>query len=366
MLEALWAESSRKRQRACRRYPVQGASGVEVHRGERGTYFGGLQTCGHSTCPICGPAMRQAERQRIQAIVGAHLAAGGQVYTMLLSLSHGPFDALDALLDALAAGRSRAIGGKGGGRWARDRKRFGIAGCSWHLETVKGRNGWHPHLHVLLFTDRVLDAAEVGRMQSRVFGRYRDGLRAEGFTALESCNQVQLLRSPDAIADYLTKGDKLGAVAAGIAAEVSRGDLKRGHGLTPSALLYRFTQTGDTADLNAFRDHEHAMRGRRWRSISPALTKRYAPDGAAGLSAEEQDRLDSQTVQGGEHVATISLPAWGQITRTPGAVSRVRALADRRDLDGLNALIREAEARAVAGRDRPPRRGAWTRHGTGI
>ena len=361
MLEALWGESSRKRQRMCRRVPHGGALAVEVYRSERGTYFGGLQTCGHVTCPVCGPAMRRAERERLRLIVGAHLDAGGGVYTMLLSLSHGPHDPLDVLLDALGQGRKRAIGGDGGSRWQRDRKRFGILGHSWHLETVKGRNGWHPHLHALLFTAGPLDASEIGQMQSRLFGRFRDGLQDEGFTALESCNQIQELRSPDAIADYLTKGDSLDAIADGIAAEVSRGDLKAGRGATPGQMLYRFTQTGDVSDLDAFRDHEQAMSGRHWRYLSPSLVKRYAPELDTGRTAEEQDRADSQEVVEGERVAEIPLPAWRQITRTRGAVSRVRELADRRDLDGLHALIREAEARAAAGRDRPPRRGAWGR-----
>ena len=350
-LEALWRESIRPRQRNCRRVPSGTSTGtVDVYRSDRGTYFTGLQTCGHSTCPVCGPLIRERERDRVQELVASHLDAGGSVYLFLLTLSHGPKDRLGDLLDALDAGRSAAIGGKGGSRWAKDRRDYGIEGTSWHREEVHGRNGWHPHVHGLLLTSRDLTDGELDALQSRIYGRHLAALKARGYRAQAAWNGIQRVHSPDAVADYLTKQDRM---ARRIAAEMTRGDLKQGKGLTPGAILYRFSVTGDVDDLDTFRDYESACEGRRWRYLSPALAKRYAIDAEAEAtceSAEEQDRADAQETVGGTLAVQVPVGAWRVLTRTLGAVSTLRRLVHAGDVDGTWQLV----ARAVRESERRP------------
>lgn len=359
-LEALWHESSRDRQRHCRRTPTGITSAVNAYQSDRGTYFTGLQTCGHITCPVCGPAIREQERRRVFALVAAHLAAGGYAYTFLLTLSHGPMDRLGDLLNALDAGRSAAIGGDGGSRWARDRKRYGIAGTSWHREEMHGMNGWHPHVHGLLFVERELTPAELDALQSRIYGRHRAALEAKGYRAQAAFNGIQVVRSTESIAGYLTKQDRM---AGRIAAEMTRGDLKKGKGLeTPGSILHRFTLTGDVADLDLYRDYEQAMAGRHWRYVSSALLKRYGIDADgnpteadvdAGL-ADGQDHKDAQDAVGGTLVMEIPVLAWRVITGRRGAVSQLRRLIHVGSLDAARQLVAralwESERRAV---DRP-------------
>lgn len=352
-LEVLWAESSRPRQRNCRRAPVGGVATVDLYRSDRGTYLRNVQTCGHVTCPVCGPRIRETERSRIRQLVAAHLDAGGSVYTFLLTLSHGPLDAPEDLMDALDAGRAAAIGSKGGSRWAKDRRDYGVEGTSWTRETMYGLNGWHPHVHGLLFTDRELSDSELASLQSRVYGRYSDELAKRGRRADPRWNQIEPVHSPDAIADYVTKGDQM---ASRIAAEMARGDLKQGKGLTPEAILYRFTLTGDVADLDTFRQYEQAMDGRRWRYLSPALAKRYGvtADGAEeGETGDAQDAQDAQDEVGGTLALRVPLVAWRVLTRTQGAISALRWRVHEGHLDAARAMV--AAAMLEASRKAPDR-----------
>lgn len=366
-LEVLWRESSRQRQRKCRRVPSGASNGtVAVHRSERGTYFTGLQTCGHATCPVCGPTIRERERERMIAVVSAHLASGGAVYLFLLSLSHGPFDKLGDLLDALDAGRSAAIGGKGGSRWAKDRRDFEIVGTSWHREDVNGKNGWHPHFHGLLFTDRELTDTEVEQLQSRIYGRHRDTLKALGYKTLASFNSIERVREPEKLPGYLTKGR---TVSERVAAEVTRGDRKVSKGVSPWGLLDRYIGTGDMADLDLFRDYESASAGRHWRYLSPALTKRYGTVAKSveveewdTEAAEAQDRTDAQDAVGGVEVMRIALTTWRVLTGTLGAVTALRRLVHAGDLDAARELVARAESEAQRqAQDRSSERGTWGR-----
>ena len=333
---------------------------IDVHRSDRGTYFTGLQTCGHVTCPVCGPTMREAARARLSAVVDAHLDAGGAVYLFAFTLGHGPADRLGDLLDALDAGRAAAIGSKGGSRWAKDRRDFGIDGMAWHREELHGLNGWHPHVHGVLFTAGELGDDDLAGLQSRTFGRFRRAIEKRGRRAYQAFNGIQPVRSPEALARYLTKQDR---TAGTVAAEMTRGDLKHGEGLTPGAILHRFTLTGDAADLELYREYEQAMTGRRWRYLSPALTKRYAvpldddehpaDEGADPDAGDAQDRADAQAAVGGTRVMQIAPATWRGIVGTLGAVSALRHLVHVGDLDGALALVDDARRRVER---RPPDR----------
>lgn len=365
-LEALWTESNRPRQRNCRRVAAGQSNGfVEVHRSERGTYFTGLQTCGHASCPVCGPKIREARRIQLKDLVDAHLEAGGSVYLFMLSCSHGPLDSLRDLLNAMDAGRVKAIGGKGGSRWTRDRKTYGIEGTAWFREETLGRNGWHPHYHGLLFTNRELADEEIAALQGRIYGRFMEGLGSKGRWSHSEFNAIQRVRTADAIPDYLTKQDTSSTVAA----EMTRGDLKTGSGVSPGSLIRQFAATGDVDLLTRFLEYEAACEGRRWCYVSPALVKRYTGGEAAtdeDLAGAESEDLDASTEEiGGVLVLRIELVAWAVLTRRHGAIARIRQLVHAGEIEAAREMADDAlhEGRSAMNkrRDRP----LWHRAETG-
>lgn len=142
----------------CLRVPVPGR-GVAVHRREDSeTYYSGLHTCGSVwVCPVC--AAKISERRRLDLLAALDSAKAQGLYVSLLTLTVPHYAHTDVnhllgmvryLTERFWSGRSRA-----------SQDIPGYVGQVRALETTHGVNGWHPHLHVLLFsTDPHLSAYE--------------------------------------------------------------------------------------------------------------------------------------------------------------------------------------------------------------
>ena len=354
LLEALREDSAVSRVGNCR-WAAQGEGSkrgeVEpryrrVKRdGRVSSYVSGLQTCGRITCPVCGHRIRMAEREAVQRLAAGHLAAGGVLYTSIMSLSHGPNDDPGRVLDALYAGRQRSIGSAAGGAWAKDRKRYGVAGVTWHLDPPPvGKNGLHWHLHLLWFADRELSADELVALQGRVHGRYLKGLSKHGKRAYAAFNGIEPVRCASEAAAYVVK------TSAAISAEVAQGEGKQSAGRLPLDLLAEYRETGDMEPLAVFNAYERAMDGRTWRYKPAALTKRYGgddtPAGADDPDAPEAvaaaglaDAADASDEVGGAVVLSPGGQGWRVIRSTAGAHRLVKRLLDEERDDEARAYV---------------------------
>lgn len=357
LLEALRPDSAVSRVGHCRRTPIgAGGAGREadpVYRRKAGddgkalVYVSGLQTCGRITCPVCGVRIRRAERERMRHLNAAHLAAGGALCMSILSLSHGPLDDPADVLDALYAGRRRAVGSDAGGAWAKDRERFGVVGVAWHLDPPPiGKNGMHWHLNLTWYLERELTPDELAELQARVHGRYTRELERRGRWAHASLNEIQPVRCPEKAADYVAKPDGAHGptgpadVAATMAGEATRGDVKRSKGRLPLDVLAEWGETGDYAALELFQAYERALDGRTWRYKPAALLARYGDGEAVEQGAEEpaegspeaeaaallDDADDASDDVGGSVVLRPGRDGWRAIQATWGADRRVRGL----------------------------------------
>lgn len=357
MLEAMWSESDRPRSRLCRRVVSGQGFGVDVDRSlETGTAFArGLQSCGHVTCPRCGPIIRRAERDRLEHAVQGHLDAGGTLLTGVFTLSHGPFDHLSDLVAGLEAGRRKAFAGT----WYRDRERFGVVGSTWHLETMwgspqEGLNGWHPHYHTLLFVDRELTDGELDELNARLYGRYSAGLKSVGYRSLATFNHLQRVNTASKAAHYVAKD---------MAEEMVMGETKTGTGVSPLALLHRFTETGDMEDLDRFNQHEMAMasngngkgRPRRWRQWSKGLADRYGVEDATEAADQAAaDAEDADGDSGSEHVLHVETPVWNEMTAQLGAVETLYSLVEECRDNDARAYVDTFRQRLIQRGDLPP------------
>lgn len=140
----------------CGRYPghnrhmkVRGDFGVPIIRGEYGSYFSNIVTCKSVWhCPVCAAKIAEERRQEIAFIIEAHEKAGGSVFMQTLTQGHRGFNDPKSLRLAMAGRWSRMLAGK---RWLAVRDFAQCVGFCRALELTHGKNGWHPHLHVLVF-----------------------------------------------------------------------------------------------------------------------------------------------------------------------------------------------------------------------
>lgn len=111
-------------------------------------------------CPICWSRRRIQERGEFVYAAGLWLAGGGGLATATVTVPHEAGEALEAVWDRLedhAGGLLRA----GGARTVL--ARHGVEGVLRATEITRGRNGWHPHQHLVLWTaEPVGDVFEAG------------------------------------------------------------------------------------------------------------------------------------------------------------------------------------------------------------
>lgn len=117
--------------------------------GSKRLIFYGVTTCGsvHS-CPTCAAAIMT---RRAEEITQA-LAAQGRDRTAIvtLTLRHHAGVPLRVLRTVLGRAWSEMFAGRQGQEL---RAELGLVGCVRAAEQTWGQNGWHPHLHCLLFFD---------------------------------------------------------------------------------------------------------------------------------------------------------------------------------------------------------------------
>lgn len=142
----------------CHRTIVTPAGDVGVFRVEDGSNarLAGVSTCGSVWhCPVCAAKISESRREELARAMVAHVKVGGAAYLLTLTFPHEADHPLPELitkfgkaLDRFKTGyRFKNILGKDGSA--------GRIGSVRSLEvTISQQNGWHPHTHDLVFSDR--------------------------------------------------------------------------------------------------------------------------------------------------------------------------------------------------------------------
>lgn len=164
-------------------------------------YAQGVVQCGRSVCPLC-TTRKQVQRSReVEAAATAHVAAGGRLAMLTLTLRHTAamplVDSLTAIRRGLAAAQHRKAYGTLRGLTVGSVKALEV--------TVTTENGWHPHFHVLLFVRPGVAQADVESVARLVGEDWREcvGVRAGLLPSIERGSHVAWLGTSSA--GYIAK-----------------------------------------------------------------------------------------------------------------------------------------------------------------
>ncbi len=117
-----------------------------------GSRFAGIMQCGSGwTCPVCTLKIAEARRRELKAALAKQVAAGGKVQLLTLTFPHEFDMPLAELMAKFDKARQRF---KNSRTYKRISTAAGRLGNVASLEVTYGRNGWHPHLHELIFCER--------------------------------------------------------------------------------------------------------------------------------------------------------------------------------------------------------------------
>jgi hypothetical protein len=139
-------------------YAIAGGTHVSIVVGEEGrARYAGLARCGSVwECTTCGMWIRARRAEEVRHVIERHGAK--RCAMMTLTIRHGAGDDLKTMRQRIAdAYRATCRGAP----WERFKARAGIVGSIRALEVTHGRNGWHPHLHIVWLLDHEPDAGEL-------------------------------------------------------------------------------------------------------------------------------------------------------------------------------------------------------------
>ncbi|MFB8166271.1 protein rep [Streptomyces pilosus] len=335
---AIWSFTTVKRLSACGRVMAQGQNGkvdrVKIHVRDGVAYTSGVCICANGwLCPVCSAKIRAKRANEIAVGVANLIMSGGSAWMVTFTVRHAKGHALAELLDAL----NDAFRKLGNGNMAnREKKLTGKIGTINSREITYGKNGWHPHLHVIVCFDSEPDVIQLTYMMARWQRLWMAWTKKHGFPADKTHGvKWDKVMTAEGAGEYIAKAQDSGRH---IGNEVARGDLKKGKlgSLTPFEMVEYLLATGDAAVVDLWIEYEKATKGKSWLRWSPKLKARLGVD---EISDEEHA---AEEVAGGE-VAELAESAWKMVV-AHGLEARVLEAVER---GGFPALVKLLTAHQI-------------------
>jgi hypothetical protein len=291
--------------------------------------YQGVLTCGNVwLCPVCGPRIAHSRGKKLETLLAAWIAQGGSVLFLTLTLPHDLADSLEGTSKAMTRAFTRLLVGR---RWLADQRTFGIAGFVRTLEVTLGQNGWHPHLHVLLFFESQLAHSDEKALHSSLYERFATGVWNAGFRRPDIRNCPLRNVGRKGIGKYISK--------AAAAFELTSWHTKRGRDKSRTwlDLLSDVIARHEPADLARWQEWEMTMFGRRQLTWSRGIESRLRD-----MAAEELEIIKKEQTK---PVALISRVLWRLIRSTPGLDLRLLEAAETGGYAAAFELVRRTAGR---------------------
>lgn len=340
---AQWKLSELPRCRTCGKQPVGGFVGVRLRDGVAG--FAGLETCGSVwSCPVCNAKVMARRALEIGGAIGIAQSMGLSVGMVTLTVSHHEGQRLADLWQAVSKAWGDASHGK---HWVRDSADAGLIGFLRVVEVTYGKNGWHPHLHVLVFLE---DPTRFRQLTAGIWRRWHSSVVRQGFKdPMLQGQDFKLINGPAdlELGRYLTKVVDQGVGRIDLELTSSQTKGRRGDfGTVPWwSLLTDVIEDGDADALLLWHEWEIASKGKRQISWSRAL-RPYL-----GMKRERSDEEIASESIGTEDdtLLFVSRSGWSTLVSRPELISQVQEVAEDQGFQGLSRFLQEHGVEYVEG-----------------
>lgn len=239
--------------------------------------FGNVEHCNSIwACPCCGAVIRSERAKEIQQAVAAHQKTGGQLLFFTGTLRHHAGDSLNETLDAILKAWSKLIQNT---PWKKKKERFGINGYIRSVEiTYSEKNGWHPHVHVLLFLDEEMTDLDFEFFKGWLFDRWAMMIERHGcgVPTKQGLNLQKVDKKGEVLGKYLAKFQEEKSWRVG--SEMARSDVKHGRStgsINPFELLSEDCGLTEKKRQGLWIEYYKATKGRRALTWSRGLKKRF-------------------------------------------------------------------------------------------
>lgn len=296
----------------CLRKPVPGRRTVDimVNAEKCSAHYKNLITCGSVwICSVCASRITEQRAADLQKAVTSWHVNGGFVAMLTFTLRH---DSSDKLADVLKALRKSYRDFKSGRSWSEFEKMFCWSGSVTALEVTHGQNGWHPHLHALVFFEP---------MSAHTWREFKSMAKTRWLSSLERSNRdatwehgLDIRESDQDVYDYIAKfGQEPIDTGWTLEREIAKAAVKQARegGRTPFQLVMDYGN-GDVAAGKLFQEYAAVFKGKNQLVWSRGLRDLLK------LGDEPSDEQLAETIPE-DHMllASLNLWQWRQIMALP-------------------------------------------------
>ena len=285
----------------CLKHRQSGGSNIEIvyDQDQQRAYYGNLLACGSIwTCPVCAARITEQRRVELSDAIERWRAGGGGVIMAAFTLQHSVEDEISDLRKTLNAAYRKMTDRRA---YKDIRQQYDMVGSVASLEVTHSfRHGWHPHRHVLYFTERDLSDQDYFNLQVAFAGVWRSVLVKVGRYAHDQ-RGVVLSRGDDQAGDYVCKWS--------IAHEMTKSPVKGGRdgGLSPFEMAEQWHVTGDQRYARLIRDYARAFHGAHQLTFSPGLKARL------GIQDKTDQQIAAEQQAGAVIMAELDKASWKRI-----------------------------------------------------
>ena len=287
----------------CLRHRIDKNTPIEVYKAVKfnNAAYGNLQTCKSVwVCPIC--ASKITERRRVELAEGVKNWQG-RILLLTLTLQHKSNESLETIVTSLSKAYSKKF--TFGENYTKIMRDFGIVGNIRTLEVTYGDNGFHPHLHILLFSER--NQIDYKALHKRLYEKWEHSLQSIGRYTNQKAFNLQF--SNEAIANYVTKWGEIDSNNNwDISHEMTKNPVKvaKKGGYTPFALL-ESSQNGNEIHGKLFQEYAKYMKGKRQLRYSEGLKE------LLGLLEKSDEEICNEKIEQAYLFMILSREQWKQV-----------------------------------------------------
>lgn len=325
-----------KRFKACGRTPVNcGGVMLRMTSTKDGARAGlaGLSTCGSVwLCPVCSAKVAAQRADEVTSVIKGGIKAGLSAYMLTLTLRHDKAHTLDQVQKAVNSGWRAITSGRTGQSLKAD---YGLKGWLKAVEiTWSPANGWHVHLHVLVFLEPSNGSVE--SLKLTIWKAWKRGIGKHDMNAHANAGGLDfqpVLDDSQALGYYLTKQ----ARSAAQEAVMGSTKLAQGKNLTPFQLGAYAAKTGDMDALEAWQEYAQYTHGKKQLTWSRGLRE------LVELDPEQSDEEIASKEFGSSADDVLLLPSWtwGHVYRqVPNVLSML-------ENEGVKAVISWLESQGL-------------------
>lgn len=231
-------------------------------------HYAGLRRCSSVwLCPVCAAKIAERRRAELVAAIAKAKVMGLRVFLMTPTIPHGMGDDVGDILDKMMKAWRKVTTSRAG-RKVHDE--LYVEGTIRSLETTDGKNGFHPHFHVVVFAKPTF--ADVRDFQDAYLPLWQD-----------ACVKAGLPRPSNEHGLKVDDGSKAARYASkwGLEDEMTKGHTKTSKGdkgMTPWDMLRDVLETGSERSRSRFYIYANAFKGRRQLYWSNGLKAKLAVD----------------------------------------------------------------------------------------